>query len=97
MSVFQNLLLSEDAALIRSPVPRHFPLHLRYPARMPQSPERRVDRAATGLCASCLHARRIESTRGSVFILCELSVTDPRFPKYPSLPVLSCGGYKKSS
>jgi len=86
---------SEDAALIRSPLTRHFAFHLRYPARMPQSPERQLDRATTGLCASCLHSRRIESPRGSVFILCDLSQTDPRFPKYPRLPILSCDGYKK--
>ncbi len=48
-----------------------------------------------GLCADCLHSRRLESERGSVFILCNLSQTDPRFPKYPRLPVLSCDGYKK--
>jgi len=48
-----------------------------------------------GLCADCLHARIIESAHGSVFTLCELSLTDPRFPKYPGLPVLSCDGYKK--
>jgi hypothetical protein len=48
-----------------------------------------------GLCADCTHARRIESARGSVFILCELSVTDPSFPKYPRLPILSCPGYEK--
>ncbi len=53
------------------------------------------DDTAAGLCASCAHARRIESDRGSVFILCELSLADPRFPKYPRLPVLSCEGYKK--
>jgi hypothetical protein len=47
------------------------------------------------LCANCLHARRLESARGSVFILCNLSHTDPRFPKYPRLPVLYCDGYKK--
>jgi hypothetical protein len=46
-----------------------------------------------GLCGDCTHARRIESARGSVFILCQLSSTDPRFPKYPRLPVLSCPGY----
>ncbi len=53
--------------------------------------------ATAGLCASCTHARRIESTRGSDFILCELSLTNSRFPKYPRLPILSCDGYKKSS
>jgi hypothetical protein len=52
------------------------------------------DRA--GLCGDCAHARRIESDRGAVFFLCELSATDPRFPKYPRLPVLSCSGYTKT-
>jgi len=27
-------------------------------------------------------------------MLCELSKTDPRFPKYPRLPVLACPGYE---
>jgi GrpB-like predicted nucleotidyltransferase (UPF0157 family) len=52
----------------------------------------KVDSRA-GLCADCVHARRVESARGSVFFLCELSLTDPRFPKYPRLPILSCSGY----
>ena len=46
-----------------------------------------------GLCESCRHARRIESDRGSTFYLCELSSCDPRFPKYPALPVIQCLGY----
>ena len=25
--------------------------------------------------------------------MCGLSTTDPRFPKYPALPVLRCSGY----
>ena len=53
--------------------------------------------SAAGLCAACLHARRIESARGSVFILCNLSLTDPRFPKYPGLPILTCDGYEKKT
>jgi hypothetical protein len=53
------------------------------------------DSPNAGLCADCVHARRIESARGSAFILCNLSQTDPRFPKYPRLPVVSCDGYKK--
>jgi hypothetical protein len=48
-----------------------------------------------GLCAECLHARRVESERGSVFVMCQLSATDARFPKYPRLPVLSCAGYAR--
>jgi hypothetical protein len=52
------------------------------------------DARRIGLCATCNHARRIESDRGSVFWLCELSATRPRFPKYPRLPVLACSGYE---
>jgi hypothetical protein len=50
-----------------------------------------------GLCDDCAHGRRIESERGSVFLLCELALTDSRFPKYPRLPVLACDGYKKKA
>jgi GrpB-like predicted nucleotidyltransferase (UPF0157 family) len=50
---------------------------------------------AAGLCADCIHARRVESARGSVFFLCELSVTDPHFAKYPRLPVIFCSGFTR--
>lgn len=50
-----------------------------------------------GLCAHCRHSRRIQSDRGSVFFLCKLSESDPSFPKYPRLPVLSCRGYAPAS
>jgi len=46
-----------------------------------------------GLCARCRHARVVVSRRGSRFVLCELSRTDTRFPRYPSLPVISCAGF----
>ena len=46
-----------------------------------------------GLCGTCVHARRIESAHGSVFLLCGLSYTDSRFRRYPPLPVLACAGY----
>jgi hypothetical protein len=29
-----------------------------------------------------------------VFWLCRRSATDPRFPRYPSLPVLTCSGFE---
>jgi hypothetical protein len=47
-----------------------------------------------GLCRNCRHARRIESDRGSIFLMCELSFEDSRFAKYPRLPVLVCSGYR---
>jgi len=51
----------------------------------------------TGLCSDCRHARRILSDRGSAFVMCQLSASDPTFPKYPRLPVLSCDGYSRKS
>jgi hypothetical protein len=50
--------------------------------------------AAIGLCAVCRHARRIDSARGSRFWLCSRSTDDPRFAKYPRLPVLRCPGFE---
>jgi hypothetical protein len=41
--------------------------------------------------------RLIESDRGSTFYLCERSLTDASFPKYPRLPVLRCAGYEQLS
>jgi hypothetical protein len=49
--------------------------------------------AAPGLCEGCLHLQTVQSTKGSRFYLCRLSLTDPRFPRYPRIPVLSCSGF----
>ena len=49
-----------------------------------------------GLCGSCRHARQVVSGKGSHFVLCELSRTDLRFPRYPNLPVLACTGYMRA-
>jgi hypothetical protein len=46
-----------------------------------------------GLCGHCRNARSVETRRGSRFILCDLSRTDARFARYPSLPVLRCDGF----
>jgi hypothetical protein len=50
--------------------------------------------ARAGLCRTCRHARTITSGRGSTFLLCERSRTDPHFPRYPPLPVLRCAGHE---
>jgi hypothetical protein len=47
-----------------------------------------------GLCATCVHLRVLASKR-SVFVRCGLAEVDPRFPKYPPLPVVACGGYRE--
>jgi len=55
-----------------------------------------AERAYAGLCTDCTHGRRIQSDRGSLFYLCELSASDPSYPRYPRLPVIHCGGYKRN-
>jgi len=62
---------------------------------MASGKEERDEPSTTGLCAHCVHARQIASDRGSIFLQCELSFTDPRFEKYPRLPVFVCSGYRK--
>jgi len=49
-----------------------------------------------GLCADCIHRKEIRSDRGSVFIMCLRSFSEPEYPKYPRLPVLSCAGFELS-
>ena len=61
---------------------------------MPAANDSATRNSKAGLCTNCQHARTIESDRGSIFYLCELSFEDPRFAKYPRLPVLACSGYK---
>jgi len=48
---------------------------------------------AVGLCASCRHGEPLATAR-SVFLRCRLSDVDPRFARYPRLPVLACEGYE---
>lgn len=50
-------------------------------------------RVPAGLCATCVHLRLLASKR-SVFVRCGLAATDPRFPRYPGLPVMACSGYQ---
>jgi hypothetical protein len=47
-----------------------------------------------GLCLTCKQARRVRTDRGSVFYQCQLSAVDPRYSKYPRLPVLQCAGHE---
>ena len=65
-----------------------------YARRMATQREVQQERARAGLCADCIHARRIESDRGAIFYLCELAAVDAAYRKYPALPVLRCAGYQ---
>ena len=51
--------------------------------------------AGGGLCATCKWVRIARNRRGSVFYRCLRAETDPRFVKYPPLPVLRCPGYDR--
>jgi hypothetical protein len=47
-----------------------------------------------GLCGACRHSRSIETQRGSIFRLCERSLTDRRYERYPALPMIRCDGFE---
>jgi hypothetical protein len=56
---------------------------------------RAEDREAAGLCGTCLHARLQRNARGSAFWRCVRADSDPRFRRYPPLPVLRCVGHEE--
>jgi hypothetical protein len=56
--------------------------------------EEEAERNQAGLCADCVNAQKIRSDRGTKFILCRLSATDPNYAKYPRLPIINCPGYR---
>jgi len=47
----------------------------------------------TSLGETCKNMREIHTAR-SRFLLCELSVTNAPYPKYPPQPVVRCSGYQ---
>jgi hypothetical protein len=47
------------------------------------------------LCEACAWMREIVTPKGSRFLLCRLSQTNPAFPKYPPQPVVRCEGYQE--
>ncbi len=48
---------------------------------------------APGLCVRCVHGKVVRGAR-STFWMCQRSRFDPRFPRYPRLPVLTCVGFE---
>ena len=47
----------------------------------------------SSLCETCESVREICTAR-SRFLLCELSVMNAAYPKYPPQPVVRCDGYR---
>ena len=56
-----------------------------------------TDNDSVGLCRSCYWVRVVISRQGSTFFRCSRADTDPRFPRYPALPMLRCIGYDQRS
>ena len=56
-----------------------------------------VTPVGAGLCDMCTHMQIVRSSKGSSFVLCRLSEVDPSFRRYPTLPVIACGGYERRS
>ena len=46
------------------------------------------------LCETCQEMREIVTPKGSRFLLCELALVDPAYPKYPPQPVVQCAGHR---
>jgi hypothetical protein len=63
----------------------------------PRVPEPRptVAWSPRGLGPDCAHVRKIESAKGSVFWMCELSKADARYPRYPVQPRMVCAGFSR--
>lgn len=46
-----------------------------------------------GLCDRCQFALLNRTRRGPVYLRCGAATDDPRLPKYPTLPVLTCPAF----
>ena len=49
-------------------------------------------RDPVGLCRTCAFARLVPTAR-STFWLCRRAATDPRYERYPRLPMRACPGW----
>jgi hypothetical protein len=48
----------------------------------------------TGLCDRCQFALLNRTRRGTIYLRCGAASDDPRLPKYPTLPVLTCPAFR---
>lgn len=51
------------------------------------------DAPRAGLCDRCVWRQLVAGAR-STFVMCRRGLSDPRFPKYPALPVVACAGFE---
>jgi len=62
-------------------------------SRIPDRTQASAEPESVGLCVRCRYSRTVRGRR-SLFWFCERSRTDPRFVKYPRLPVQECTGFE---
>lgn len=48
-----------------------------------------------GLCEGCRFAILNRTRRGTTYLRCGRAADDPRFPKYPRIPVHRCPGFSE--
>ena len=72
------------------------PGHLPHRSKVPlEEMQEEVGAVIHSLCETCCSMREVVTPKGSRFLLCQLSQTDPAYPKYPPQPVVRCDGYRK--
>ena len=66
-------------------------------SKVPQLEEVPVGAGAMihSLCETCAWRREVVTPKGSRFLLCQLSQTNPGYPKYPPQPIVRCDGYQQ--
>ena len=61
--------------------------------------QKRAESARVGLCLTCAFSRLQGSAKasGNRFYRCKRADEDDSYMKYPSIPVIGCGGYAAST
>lgn len=67
----------------------------RRPAGRPRAASDSRGTPEVGLCARCRHGAGQRNRRGSTFWRCRRADADPRFRRYPPLPVTRCDGFEE--
>src|SRR5437879_11973323 len=70
------------------------PVQMRAPTQWPSAT--RAGEMGPSLCETCQRMRAVITPKGSRFLLCHLSTSNPNYPKYPPQPIVRCEGYPPS-
>lgn len=79
-------------------LPRWLLFHLSMPVEDPRwnnDPTMNDSTNNQSLCETCSLMGKIITPKGSRFLLCQLSNTNPAYPKYPPQPKCQCSGYQE--